>query len=131
MNTQITITIPEKLYRRAKKLAQSLKKEVDVVLAESIQLDDAPPAYANNEDEAVERERIAFLNMHTSLWKKYPLEHVAIYQGELVDHALDGEALSKRIYQAYPGEFVLMRQVTDEAEPVIYFRSPRFVRESK
>lgn len=129
-NTPVTINIPTPLYQRAQKMAQAQKKDVSEILAASIQLD--PPPYTWTEaSENTENERIAFLGMHQTLWEKYPLEHVAIYQGELVDHDSDGEALSLRIYQKYPDQFVLIRQVTVEAEPVLHFRSPRFIRDSE
>jgi hypothetical protein len=77
-------------------------------------------------DNEVEREKAAYFALHQVLWQKYPGQHVAIYNGELVDHDTDGVALSKRVYQRYPDQFVLIRQVEQEPDRVLYFRSPRF-----
>lgn len=65
--------------------------------------------------------------MHQSLWKEYPREHVAIYDGQLVDHDTDGTALSQRIYAQYPDEFVLIRKVEPQLERTLQFRSRRFI----
>jgi hypothetical protein len=95
-------------------MARAQKKDVGEILAASIQLD--PPAYTWTEgNEDADNERITFLQMHQALWEQFPWEHVAIYQGKLVDHDPDGEKLSLRIYEKYPDQFVLIRQVTAEA----------------
>ena len=65
-------------------------------------------------DEAVEREREAFIALHPMLLANYPGEEVAIYQGQIVDHDQDGVALSSRIYQRFPHEFVWIAPVTDQ-----------------
>jgi hypothetical protein len=58
------------------------------------------------EDKAVVREREAFISLHPALLLQYPNEYVAIYQGQLVDHDPDGLALSLRVHQRFPDEFV-------------------------
>lgn len=78
----------------------------DVSLPESVTSDPA--------DEAVEREREAFIALHPMLLVKYPGEEVAIYGGQVVDHDKDGVALSSRIYQRFPNEFVWIAPVTDQ-----------------
>jgi hypothetical protein len=65
---------------------------------------------------AIEREEAAYQEMHVELYANYPGQHVAIYQQRLVDHDEDGVALYKRVRQKYPGEFVLMTPVRQEAE---------------
>ena len=65
-------------------------------------------------DEAVERAREAFIALHPMLLANYPGEEVAIYQGQVVDHDQDGVALSSRIYQRFPHEFVWIAPVTDQ-----------------
>ena len=81
-----------------------------------------------NED-SVEREQQAYRSMHQSLWNNYPQEHVAIYDGQLIDHDTDGTALSQRIYERYPDDFVLIRRVEPQPERILRFRSPRFIQE--
>ena len=76
---------------------------------------------------ALRREEVAYQEMHEELYKKYPGQHVAIYQAELVDHDEDGVALYMRVRQKYPGEFVLMTPVGQEAEETYRILSPRLV----
>ncbi len=65
-------------------------------------------------DEAIERERAAFIALHPMLLANYAGEEVAIYQGQIVDHDKDGVALSTRIYQRFPHEFVWIAPVTEQ-----------------
>lgn len=76
--------------------------------------------------DAIAREKQAFRSMHHMLWSQHPEEHVAIHKGQLVDHDVDGVALSRRIYVQYPHEFVLIRKVEPQPEKTLRFRSPRF-----
>ena len=46
-------------------------------------------------------------------------QYIALHQGKLVDHDTDGCALSLRIYQSYPNQFVLICQVEELAETII------------
>lgn len=78
---------------------------------------------------AMKREEAAYQAMHAELWRKYPQQHVAIYQGELVDHDEDAAALYLRMRQQYPGEFVLMTPVGPKAEEEYRILSPRLVAE--
>ena len=125
MTQEITLTISDKLFQQASRIAQVQKKPVAEVLAEAIVLDDQEHEQADVLA-VVEQEKSAYRMLHSWLWQNYPGEHVAIYQGQLVDHDPDGLALSRRIYQRFPTEFVLIRQVEAEAERVLHFRSPRF-----
>lgn len=77
-------------------------------------------------DEAVEREKAAFLAQHPTLLAQYLGEEVAIYQGQVVDHDQDGVALSTRIYKRFPDEFVLISPVLPQPMEEWVIRSPRF-----
>ena len=125
MTQEITLTIPDKLFQQARRIAQMRKKPVAEILAEAIMLDDNEPEQPD-EPAGVGQEKAAYRALHGWLWQNYPGEHVAIYQGQLVDHDPDGLALSRRIYQRFPTEFVLIRQVEAETERILQFRSPRF-----
>ncbi len=80
-------------------------------------------------DAEIEAERAAFLRLHPDLWEKYPEQYVAILGGKVVDHDADKVALFKRIDARYPGVFVLMRQVRQEAEIVYRNHSARWVKD--
>jgi hypothetical protein len=128
MGKQVTLTIPDELYQRAEKLAILTSQDVTTVLVNAIDLDYTFPdnLLTHEPDEAVDREHAAYLALHPMLWQEYPGQHVAIYGGELVDHDPDGVALSRRIYERFPNDFVLIRQVEVEPDRVLQMRSPRF-----
>jgi hypothetical protein len=127
MHTQVTLTLPDTLYKNARRLAQSLNRNVADVLVEAIQLDSI--VAGAEEDPFVEQERGAFLKLHPVLWKEHPGEYVAFQGGKLVDHDLDRSALFFRINQKYPDQFVLMRRVDAQPEGVYRFRSPRLLKD--
>lgn len=78
------------------------------------------------EDGVINAEKAAFIAFHPYLLANYPGEEVAIYQGKIVDHDMDGVALSLRIEQRYPNEFVLISPVTAKPMEEWVVRSPRF-----
>jgi hypothetical protein len=131
MGKQILLTIPDEVYRWAEREAVASGQEVADVLVEAIHpgtaVDDEELTYEPNE--AVEREEAAYRTLHPMLWQKYPGQHVAIYEEELVDHDQDGVALSLRIYQRFPDEFVLITQVEAEPDRPLQMRSPHFAQD--
>lgn len=129
MGTQVTLTIPDELYRRAQRLAEARQRDVADVLAEAIILTNEPHQVDLAPDEDIDRERAAYVAMHSMLWEKYRGQYVAIYHGEMIDHDTEFAALYSRVHKQYPDQFVLIRQVEVEPERVYYFRSPRFTEE--
>lgn len=127
MLEQITVTIPQKLYRRVRDLARARNQPVDDVLADV--LEQALPADYSSpidiEDDAVVREMQAYIQMHPLLKKKYLGQHVAILNGQLIDVDEDYGALYERIDAKYPAQFVWMATIEDEPMPTLVFRSPR------
>jgi hypothetical protein len=96
MGVQVTLTINDELYRRAKRIARSRQRDVAEVLAESITLPELtaqPEDRDEQRDTAVACEEAAFHRLHPELWQKYPGEYVVIYNEELVDHGPDQVAL--------------------------------------
>lgn len=74
-------------------------------------------------------ETIAFEQLHPQLVKEYFGQHVAIYQGALVDHDPDLTALRRRIRAKFGQTPVLQREVTQEAKlPELVIHSTRLVR---
>lgn len=127
MVEQVTISIPQTLYRRARELALARNQPVDAVLAEV--LDEAlPPDVAPEVDAvAVEREMQAYIALHPMLKQKYLGQHVAIYGGQLIDVDADYGALYTRIDAQYPDTFVWLATVEEEPIRTLVFRSPRIV----
>ena len=129
--THITVTIPQAVYQRAKRLAQQHNRPIDAIVAEALTLAEPLLAQQNIADARREKqmaeEEIAYQTMREDLLAKHAGEYVAIYRGQLIDHDQDEIALLRRLDAKYPNEVVLMRQVTAESEPILHFRSPRFV----
>ena len=105
----------------AKALLDSLVAEDEaVVTQQTMDQDDAA------EDEVVARERQAYIALHPTLVKHYPNQYVAIHNSQLVDHDPNGLALSLRIRQQFPNQFVWIAPVKAQAIEEWVMRSPRF-----
>ena len=136
MAVELKVTLSEKVYDRVVRLArlnrQGIGEAVVRFLEEDLP-DDGEEEIINwsEADETVEREIAAYNRLHSELWRKYPGQQVAIQNGRLVDHDVDGLALSRRIYSRFPDTFVLIRQVGAQPERVIQLRSPRFVQDAR
>ena len=134
MSVQMSVTISDLVYDRVKRLAhaqqQPLNQVVERLLMNSLPSSDNEMNDALDEsDKALRREIAAYHGLHPVLWQKYPNQHVAIYQEEVVDHDPDGVALSLRVYQRFPHETILIRQVEVAPEREIRIRSPRFIKD--
>jgi hypothetical protein len=132
MGVQVTLTINDELYRRAKRIARSRQRDVAEVLAESITLPESagPPEERDEQrDTAVAREEAAFHRLHPELWLKYPGEYVAIYNEEMIDHDPDQIALYLRVKAHHPDQFVWIAPVRAQVEEEYVMRSPRLAAE--
>lgn len=129
MAEHVTVSIPEAIVHRARKLARVRRRPVDAVIAEL--LDEVlPPAVEatiapKSEDAAITREMEAYIALHPSLKADYFRQHVAILDGQLVDHDADPTALYQRIVTRYGDRFVWMTAVEEEPLTTLVFRSPR------
>ncbi|MCB8945977.1 MAG: hypothetical protein H6658_19700 [Ardenticatenaceae bacterium] len=126
MGTQVTLTIPDKLYRRAQQVARMKQQDVSEVLVEAIQLTDVGEGSLERET-AVAREEAAFQQLHPKLWQQYPGQYVAIHDGQLVDHDTDQVTLFLRMREQYPDEFVWIAPVQPQAQEEYHIRSPRLI----
>jgi hypothetical protein len=145
MSKQLTIEIPENIYQQVEKTARATNRRVAEVitdtLAESFLYQNPPLDREIESDEqpypprvhieAMDKEIEAYKKMHSQLWKEYPHQFVAIHQGKLIDHDKEFAALVERVQDKYPypEHIVLMREVQSDPDPVLYFRSPRLVRD--
>ena len=128
MSKQITLPIPEDVYRQVENVAATTNRDVVEVLLETISHTFAPfPVNPNRV--AMKKEIEAYKAMHPELVKKYLGQYVAIYQGQLVDHDADPVALHRRITAQFPHKTVLSRLVHEEAESILHMRSPRLERQ--
>ncbi|CUS04531.2 protein of unknown function [Candidatus Promineifilum breve] len=130
MSEYVSVSIPEALARRARELARERRRSLDTVIAEV--LDEAlppgeTPEPADGEDEVVLREMQAYTALYPALRASYPGQHVAVVDGQLVDHDGDPEALYRRVIARYPDRFVWLTKVEDEPLATLNFRSPRLI----
>lgn len=124
MTTQVTIDLPDHVYRRVESIALQSRRGVDEFLADVVARSvRAFPVNPNRE--AMLREVAAFRAMYPTLRRDHFGEYVAIYQGQLVDHDADPIALLGRIRRDYLGRTVLRRKVEDVPDVTLRFRSPR------
>ena len=128
MSKQITLPIPEDVYRQVENVAATTNRDVVEVLLETISHTFAPfPVNPNRV--AMKKEIEAYKAMHPELVKKYLGQYVAIYQGQLVDHDADPVALHRRVAAEFPHKTLLSRLDQEEAEPVLHMRSPHLERQ--
>ena len=125
MSVEGMLTIPEEVYRRARRISRSRKRAVADVLAEAITL----PEPAVEANPAVEREEAAFHRLHPDLWRDYPDQYVAIHQEAVVDHDRDQVALFLRARERFPGQFVWIAPVREAPEETYRIYSPRLLRD--
>lgn len=127
MSEQITITVSGKVYQRIVEQAQQNRKNVSELVNDVVANAFVPNAPAENPARNKMRQEIeAYKKMHSRLVKKYLGQFVAIHNGKLVDHDADKEALFLHIKEKFPNQIVLQRQVLENPDPVLHFRSPRF-----
>ncbi len=130
MQSQITMTISDTLFTRAKQLTQIRKAASEDELVDlleqilaSAELDEEETLV--DEDPEVEREMQAYIAMHPLLKKTHFGKHVAVYDGRLIDTDDDYDALTRRIDAQYPDRFVWISKVAEEPIKTFVFRSPR------
>lgn len=135
MTIQVTLDVSCQLYERAESLAQRRRQEITAVIEDLLEAglplveDETESITLSEPDEAMDREREAYIAMHPMLKEKFFNKHVAVYGGQLVDYDDDFEALYERIEAQYPDKFVWLSTVEEEPIPTIRVRSPRFVQD--
>ena len=124
---KITLSVPQNVYQEASSIAHSNNRPVEEVLRESVRWF-FPPFHVSEDTLLMDREVAKFEDMHAELWKQYPNQYIAMYQGQVIDDDHDLVTLALRIEEQYPDEVVLIRQVLPELPKPLMFRSPRLVR---
>ncbi|RIK53010.1 MAG: hypothetical protein DCC57_09020 [Chloroflexi bacterium] len=134
MTVEISLTLSEELYQRARRLARRRQQDVTAAITDYLEQHlpaDEPGAQPtppdNLPDAAVAREKAAYRKLHAQLWQQYPGHYVALHNGQLVDHDSDKHALLARIQAQFPDQFVLVRRVEATPEREYRFPSTRFI----
>lgn len=129
MTATLTVTFSGELAEKIEQLASLRQQNVDALFETLVNQawpdqGEASDAPAEPGEEATP-EMQAYIALHPMLKEKYFGQYVALYQGKLIDHDPDHEALYTRIDAQYPDEFVWISPVEEEAIPTLVFRSPR------
>lgn len=129
MEYTVTLTLPPKVYREAEKQATATNRTIEQVLAEQREgsVQPFPSIHISPNRAAMAREDEAYQRLHPTLVQQLLGYYVAIYQGQVVDHDLNEDALLERRRRNYTGKVVLVRRVEAEAARELVLRSPRFV----
>ena len=84
------------LIKRVKALASESTQPAEHILGEAVR------TYVDEiERQAIQAETQAFWAMHKELLQSYPGEHVALYQGQVVDHDANAASLEKRVQERF------------------------------
>jgi hypothetical protein len=140
MAEQVTITIPEPLYRRARALAHARHSSLDFIIADALdrglmdepaivgEVSESPFSSEGEAGKKIADETAAYEANHTRLIADHAGEYVAIFNGRLVDYDVDESTLLRRINSFYPDDIVLIKHVVPLPEPELRVRSPRLER---
>jgi predicted transcriptional regulator len=129
MSKELTITLPDDVYRQFENAAEASEQDVADVVAEAVAAN-IPQLAVHPRWQEMEREEAAFRAIHKELLVKYRDQYVAIYQGKVVDHDEDFDEIIGRIDETYPDDIVFVSKVSAEPERTLRFRSPRLVSKS-
>lgn len=124
MSTQILLTVPDELYRQVEQVADAASRNIPDLLLDTITRSLAPFPVDRNRSEMIENVA-AYRSLHVQLVKRYLGQHVAIHDGQLVDHDPDPVALLQRVRRQHPDRVVLRRKVELTVEAELRIRHPR------
>ncbi len=118
-----TITLPSKLAQQIENFGGENESDRQAFVEKAIQ------AYLMQmRREKIEAETDAFNAQYEKLRENYSGYYVAVHQGKVIDHDLDLRTLHLRVYEQVGRTPVLLKQVTNEPERELTFRSPRLER---
>jgi hypothetical protein len=114
----LTVALEPTLQAKLEQFALFFNKPLEQIVAEAIS-ERLETLYA----EKLQAEIAVFTQLHPTLKETHFGQFVAIHEGNLVDSDADFETLFLRVQARYGDLAILMRQVSDSPEKVIYFRS--------
>ena len=118
------IVIPLAYFPHASELELVVKDDVVVVRVKT----DIPRLHHNERRAEMLKQTAVFEAKEKEWFQHYPNQYVAVYEGKLVDHDTDHLHLVRRINAQYPGQVVLIRQLTTQPPAPLHLGSPRVVR---
>lgn len=120
----LTVTLKEDVASEIEELAEKAHVEPEAVV------DKALRAYLlQRRREKIRAETQAFETQRDMLAQYYG-HYVAMHEGQVIDHDPDLRTLHLRVFARLGNTLVLLKQVTNEPERELVFRSPRLDRGS-
>ncbi|MFQ5594388.1 MAG: DUF5678 domain-containing protein [Anaerolineae bacterium] len=106
-----TVVVEPELYKRVEEAASEYEAGIDEILTEAVR------RYLwELERRKISEESELYRQQHAELKDRYLGQYIAIYNGQVVDHDTDFQALRRRIRQRFRRTPVMMTKVEDVAE---------------
>ncbi|MCE7986095.1 MAG: hypothetical protein DYG89_33375 [Caldilinea sp. CFX5] len=130
------VTLPDKTVEKLEQVASThgidatalLLRLVDEYLAsEPVDVTETSGATQDEQYRKIAQEQKVYEAQHQELLKVYRGQYIAMDQGRVVDHDVDGAALRRRIRAHYGSKAIFVTPVLEEPIQTIYVRSPRLV----
>lgn len=122
MTTLVKVPLDAELAESLQEVAQTQGQSVGDVLADVVR-----QYLREARRQKISQEHAHFEKMHPELQKTYRGEHVAIHNGQVVDHDENAMLLAKRIRKRYGRVPILIAPVDKTPTPVFSVRRPRLV----
>ena len=127
MDTQVTLTLPDYIYRQVEAAARRSQRPVADVLVDVV-AEAFPPVYVHPQRAQMLEEQQAYERQREAILAQYEGEYVAVHGGKVVDHDVAEMELVKRIQKNYhPTDVVHIRLASRKPDTELLMRSPRFV----
>ncbi len=128
MSTEVTLTLPDTVYREVEATARRNQRTVIDVLTDTVTQAFDSIFDISPDREKMEEEQAAYERQRVEIIAQYEGEYVAVHGGKVVDHDPDEIALLRRIDANYPKDVVHMRLVTRQPDRELRVTSAWFVK---
>lgn len=135
MESQVIVTLPDRLYHRVQKLAHVKRRQMAEAIVEHLEatLPESEDLLATvdmyqQQSAALAREEAAYIRLHPQLKVTHFGCYVAIYQGAMIDADDTFGVLVERVRRNFPQQVVWLTQVKEEPIQTIVKRGNRLVR---
>lgn len=118
----LTVTLKPDIADQIEDLAQSARMDTDTVVDKALRI-----YLTDYRRQKIQAETHAFEQQKETLLDLYHGQYVAMYNGQVIDHDPDLRTLHLRVFARLGHAIVLLKQVTDDPERELVFRSPRLV----
>lgn len=143
----IQVALPELVVEKLQAVAERDGSELADVLVEAVEQyialtypvtvqtgsgeDPAWKAAWEEQKRRIDVEQRIYESQHPTLFKQYAGQHIAMYQGQVVDHDEDGAELHRRIRLRFGNTPVLVTPVLSTPRQTIRLRGPRLFRKTR